>query len=64
MSILVDEIIVPAFKFNADLPLYLFMTEAAEFIDRIKNAYTREELPTKTLLIKEGVVALKAGSIR
>ncbi|TSJ40894.1 Crp/Fnr family transcriptional regulator [Mucilaginibacter corticis] len=35
------------------------MPEAADFIERIKNAYTREELPPKTLLIKEGAAAKK-----
>jgi CRP-like cAMP-binding protein len=35
------------------------MPEAADFIERIKNVYTREELPAKTLLIKEGTAAKK-----
>lgn len=35
------------------------MPETTDFIDRIKNVYTREELPAKTMLIKEGAVAKK-----
>lgn len=30
------------------------MSIAADFVNRIKNAYTREEVPAKTLLVKEG----------
>lgn len=30
------------------------MSEAADFIDRIKTAYSCEEVPAKTLLVKEG----------
>ncbi|MEO3405567.1 Crp/Fnr family transcriptional regulator [Mucilaginibacter sp. CAU 1740] len=35
------------------------MPDAADFVDRIKSAYTREELPAKTLLIGEGNQAKK-----
>lgn len=35
------------------------MVETADFVERIKSAYTREELPAKTVLIKEGALAKK-----
>lgn len=35
------------------------MPVAPDFADRIKNAYTREEVPAKTLLVKEGTAPKK-----
>ncbi|TWV94677.1 Crp/Fnr family transcriptional regulator [Chitinophaga pinensis] len=35
------------------------MSEAPDFIDRIKSAYTKEELPARTLLTQEGALAKK-----
>lgn len=41
-------------------PAYIcYMPEVAAFIDRIKSAYTKEELPAKTLLVREGASAQK-----
>ncbi|MVM35987.1 cyclic nucleotide-binding domain-containing protein [Spirosoma sp. HMF4905] len=35
------------------------MPDSAQFIDRIKDSWTREEFPAKSLLVKEGAFAKK-----
>lgn len=35
------------------------MPDSAKFIEHIKNTFTREEIPSKSFLVKEGVVAKK-----